>query len=141
MNQVDNIMTDILIGVYIGITALIMVNIFIALLTSTFNVVHDSSKAFFLLQRAIEVIHIENKLGRRARYNHLKKLEKSYIDNNYNPKNILKLDDTEKSDPIKDSIKEIQDEILSLNSNLDNLQKDIVISLIKSLVNRFSFTN
>ena len=128
MLQIDNIMTDVLLGVYLAITALIMVNILIALLTATFNEVHVSSRAHFLLQRAIEVILIENKLSQVARYKHLKKLQKSYIDNSYNPKKMLvESDDAEKMK--KDSIREIEDEILSLNSNLENLQKDIVSAL------------
>jgi hypothetical protein len=59
MNYIDNVMTDFLIGLYIGLTALLMVNIFIALLTATFNRVYDKSRAYFLLQRAIELLNFE----------------------------------------------------------------------------------
>jgi hypothetical protein len=37
MNQIDPLMTDILIGVFVGVFVLLLVNIFIALLTSTFE--------------------------------------------------------------------------------------------------------
>ena len=60
MNSIDNVMTDFLIGLYIGLTTLLMVNIFIALLTTTFNRVYESSRAYFLLQRSIESLNHEN---------------------------------------------------------------------------------
>lgn len=59
MNYFDNVMTDFLIGLYIGLTALLMVNIFIALLTTTFKRVYDKSRAYFLLQRSIEILNFE----------------------------------------------------------------------------------
>jgi hypothetical protein len=60
MNSIDNVMTDFLIGLYLGLTTLLMINIFIALLTTTFNRVYDKSRAYFLLQRAIEILNFEH---------------------------------------------------------------------------------
>jgi hypothetical protein len=60
MNSIDNVMTDFLIGLYLGLTTLLMINIFIALLTTTFNRVYDKSRAYFLLQRAIEILNYEH---------------------------------------------------------------------------------
>ena len=60
MFKIDNVMTDFLIALYLGLTTLLMVNIFIALLTTTFNRVYDASRAYFLLQRSIEILDFEN---------------------------------------------------------------------------------
>lgn len=131
MVKTDETMTYILLGSYIGITTLVMVNIIIALLTTTFNSVHESSKAHFVLQRATEVIHIENNLSIKRRINHLYEIQENYKDSSsHNPLKVGAPDDQE-SDPVKDSLKETQENIKELYSSLDELQKEMVCSIYK----------
>lgn len=117
-------MTDLLIGFYVGLTTLLMVNIFIALLTSTFTRVHDSSKAYFILQRAIEIVKIENRLSEEKRYDHLVKLRKDYVDKKYSALTDIGkgLAITDKFEPVIESMKEIRQEIDSLNEKLKNFK-------------------
>lgn len=126
MNIEDDIMTDILIGSYVGLTTLLMVNIFIALLTSTFTRVHDSSKAYFILQRAIEIVRIENKLDPINKYKHLVEIGKDYIDKAFS--SLREINDTKNDafDAVKDSIKVIKEEVTDLTEKLDGLQAEIV---------------
>ena len=79
MKQVDDAFTDPLLGFYIGTTSLVLVNIFIGLLTATFNYVHDSSKAQLLLSRASEVLDIEHKMKEKRHYKHLIRLNNSSL--------------------------------------------------------------
>jgi hypothetical protein len=79
MKKVDDEFTDPLLGVYIGTTSLVLINIFIGLLTATFNYVHDSSQAQLLLSRASEVLVIEHKMKEKKHYKHLKRLKNSSV--------------------------------------------------------------
>jgi hypothetical protein len=129
LNILDPIMTNILIGAYIGVTTLLLVNIFIALLTSTFTRVHDSSKAFFVLQRAIEVINRENRPSfLDTRYKHLCELKKDFVDNHYSVTGEFKSSLSQKLDPVKDSMKDLKEEIDGLYEKLESLQIEIVIA-------------
>ena len=49
-------------GGLIGLMSLIFVNLFIALLSSTFNQVQDKAEEYLLYQRAVEVLNAENTL-------------------------------------------------------------------------------
>jgi hypothetical protein len=128
-DKVDKTMTYILIGSYLGITTLVMVNIFIAVLTHTFNSVSEDSKAHFVLQRAIEVVNNENKLNDAKRCAHLIQMKKNFIDISFSLMNPLKVDSggDEESDPVKEAIKEMQEDIESLTDTLQELQDEIVI--------------
>jgi hypothetical protein len=128
-DKVDKTMTYILIGSYLGITTLVMVNIFIAVLTHTFNSVSDDSKAHFVLQRAIEVVNNENKLSDAKRCAHLAQMRKNFIDTSFSLMNPLKVDSggDDEGDPVKQAIKEMQEDIEGLTDTLQEMQDEIVI--------------
>lgn len=127
-------MTNILVGFYIGMTTLLLVNIFIALLTSTFTRVHDSSKAYFVLQRAIEIINRENhSVFRRKRPEHLRELQKDYVDNKYSVTSELPSSLSETMEPVKDTMRDIREEIVSLYEKLESLENEIVIPFFLSV--------
>jgi peptidoglycan hydrolase CwlO-like protein len=124
-------MTNILIGAYIGITTLLLVNIFIAMLTSTFSRVHDSSKAFFVLQRAIEIVRLENRLSSSKRFKHLSELREDFVDDKYSVVKDYESGLSDKLDPVKDSVKDIQEEIADLQKKLENFETHIVIVVVR----------
>ncbi|XP_006812556.2 uncharacterized protein LOC102805363 [Saccoglossus kowalevskii] len=57
------VMTDILVGTYLAITAVIFLNLFIALLSETFVRVHDNVKSNALMERAKIIHSLEDKLS------------------------------------------------------------------------------
>jgi phage-related holin len=139
-DRVDSTMTYVLIGSYLGITTLVMVNIFIAVLVHTFNEVSEDSKAHFVLQRAIEVVNNENKLSVEKRHKYLSKLRMNYVDTSFSL-NPLKVDSgaDEESDPVKEAVKEIQEEIECLTDNLVYLEDQIVKKQIsRETYNKYS---
>ena len=126
-DKVDPIMTYILIALYVGITVLVTVNIFIAMLTHTFNRVYQSSKAYFVFQRANEIIRRENNMNEKIRHKHLNKVRMDCIDSNYSVLNPfeLKRGKNEENDLIKKSIKETEQDIQKLNENVNDLFSEI----------------
>lgn len=126
MNTLDPIMTDILMGLYLGLTTLLLINIFIALLTSTFNRVHDSSKAYFLLQRAMEILQIENMLTNARLHRHYRSLQREFTDDHFTF-NMNKQNMMDKLEPVRESLNTIRSEIDELNTNLEDMEKNLVI--------------
>jgi len=51
-------------------------------MTATFQSVYSSSKAFFLLQRAIEILRVERRKSKESRLSHVENLKKIF-DSNY----------------------------------------------------------
>jgi hypothetical protein len=87
MATVDTVMTNPLIGAYIGFTMLILLNIFIAILTNTVNRVWETSQAFVTLQRALVIMNEEKSWSNDERKIHNKYLQEKcnpYIDDTYN---------------------------------------------------------
>ena len=59
MYKIDKDFTATYIGFYIGIMGLIFLNIFIALISSTFTRVYDKAEAYITFQRADEILKTE----------------------------------------------------------------------------------
>ena len=59
MNKIDSLLTGPLIGTYICLMSLIFINVFIALLNSSFQRVYEKAEAYLKLQRANEICRIE----------------------------------------------------------------------------------
>ncbi len=126
MNKVDNVLTDLLIAVYIGLTTLITINIFIALLSFTFNRIHDSARAYFLLQRASEIIRIENRQSNVKKYKHYVDLKEKFVDKTHFNTEFKEMFSFDKIEPIKDNIKDINEQIDNLNRNLTDIESNMV---------------
>ncbi len=60
MYAIDYAVTAPLISIYIGLMSLIFVNMFIALLSSTFDQVQDKAEEYLFYQRAVEVLNAES---------------------------------------------------------------------------------
>ena len=121
----DNVLTDPLIGFYLGFTSLITVNIFIALLNSTFSRVHDQSKAYFIMQRAAEVLENEHKMNRADYKKHLESLQKSYEDSKTS--SLLLNVDNLKQNLINETIKTIRGRADELDQEINKIKKQLVI--------------
>jgi len=120
MNQIDPIMSDILVGLYVGIVLLTLVNIFIAMLSSTFERVRHSAKAYFLMQRATIILTIELQLTNKNRIKHLNKLNKRYQENGEG----IVVDEEE--DPTFVQVNGFRNQIADLNNKFKNLQQNMV---------------
>ena len=79
MGLVDDIMTNILIGTFLGFTALVLVNIFIAILTNTVNRVWEKAVAYVILQRACVIVSQEKGWSYDQHKDHVKYLTESQL--------------------------------------------------------------
>ena len=120
MNQIDPFMTSPLIGAYIGLMALILVNIFIALLSAIFERVHDKADGYTGLQRANEIVEIEFLLPKKYFIKSLI-LRLFFI----NPK-CSAYWRTDEYNPYKDSKRKTVE--LSIEERMNNLESILVIS-------------
>lgn len=122
----DNVLTDPLIGFYLGFTSLITVNIFIALLNSTFSRV--GSTAYFIMHRAAEVLENEHKMNRADYKKHLESLQKSYEDTKTS--SLLLNVDNLKHNLINETIKTIRGKADELDQEINEIKKQLVILAI-----------
>ena len=132
MYKVDPILTYVYIGVYVGFTTLMMLNIYIAWLTCTFNKIHDSSRAYFILQRATVILGVESRFEEKERYYKYLGLRKKYADTKSSfldgkpssSSSSSSSDDQMK--PVKETLKQVEHEINALNEDLDTFQHQTV---------------
>jgi hypothetical protein len=119
MYKIDYAVTAPLIAVYIGLMSLIFVNMFIALLSSTFDQVQDKAEEFLFYQRAVEVLNAESTFVYHRIINFLWKL----FCNKGNKKFIVEeveysRDESKTDDLIKDIQCEISDQKIILNEQV-----------------------
>ncbi|RNA28124.1 transient receptor potential cation channel subfamily A member 1-like isoform X3 [Brachionus plicatilis] len=115
-NELDSEIADFFFGLYIGCTTLILLNIFIALLTSTFERVRSFSKSLFLLQRAKEILIYEQIICDSSRIRSLLKIPDEYI-KKYKPSDQKNdIDFKVLLDPIAESVHKINIKYESLNN-------------------------
>jgi hypothetical protein len=120
MGKVDDSMTNLLVGTYIGFTSLILVNIFIAILTNTVNRVWEKAVAYVILQRAYVIVSQEKGWTYAQHKNHVNYLHENccpYIDQKYN-ETVNNTDD--KIANLEDEVKEQKNAFKELSSSLDN---------------------
>lgn len=124
MNLIDPIMYPILTGTYIGLTTLLLINIFIAMLSSTFQRLYDNSKANMLLQRAIEIVSIEQILSysqRLKNYNQFLKKCNPYTSKTYNEE-IKTLNKNENlNSHFDDRLIRIEDNLIEISQSVSNM--------------------
>ncbi len=93
------------------------------MLSATFQRVYESSKAYFLLQRAIEIVRIENSdFYKCKRLNHLRSLQNKYVDNNF-----TLFDEMLDSDNFNDANNALIKEISEINKRIDGMEQKLVI--------------
>lgn len=67
MRSIDPVMAYILVGMWLGLSAILMLNLFIALLSDTFQRIYDNAKANAVMQKAINIVGIEEGLSHKRR--------------------------------------------------------------------------
>jgi len=73
---VDRLMAQILCGTYLAVSAIVMLNLFIALMADTFQRVYDNAKANAAMQRASTILNMEENMGEKTREMHRKYIHK-----------------------------------------------------------------
>eukprot|EP00794_Sanderia_malayensis_P014065 gene14065-15531_t len=67
ITAIDRLTAQLLVGVFIAISGIVMINLFIALMSDTFQRVYDNAKANAVMQQASAILDAEAKLGNRSR--------------------------------------------------------------------------
>uniref|UniRef100_A0A3Q3GG54 Si:ch73-193i2.2 n=1 Tax=Labrus bergylta TaxID=56723 RepID=A0A3Q3GG54_9LABR len=87
MNEVDNVMAPLLCGTFLAASSILCVNMLVALLTDTFQRVHDNSKANAVMQQAAVILQVEESMPFLRRFydnqyiaNHCAPLAEAYDD-------------------------------------------------------------
>lgn len=68
--SVDRFMAQLLCGSYIAVSGIVLLNLFIALMSDTFQRVHDNAKANAAMQRASTILSLEESMSRSGREKH-----------------------------------------------------------------------
>ncbi|XP_065843488.1 transient receptor potential cation channel subfamily V member 5-like isoform X2 [Oscarella lobularis] len=114
MRAEDSIMADILVGTFLALAAVISLNLFIALMSDSFQRVYDNSKANAVMQRASIILSLEEKLSK-------KKLDayRREIHTRHAPSEEFYDDDDQEGDELRKVTVQTHDEILELRRLLD----------------------
>ena len=65
ITAVDRLTAQLLVGTFIALSGIVMINLFIALMSDTFQRVYDNAKANAVMQRAAAIQDVEERLGKR----------------------------------------------------------------------------
>ena len=106
-----------LIGSYVGLTALVLANIFIALLSATFQRVYEKAEAYIKLQRGIEILNKEKSMSydeKKRHIHYLNKIGSPYVDSRYN----------ETITSVEDRVSNIEKEAKEQNKQLTNISNN-----------------
>ncbi|XP_064624369.1 transient receptor potential cation channel subfamily A member 1-like isoform X1 [Lineus longissimus] len=109
MKSVDPIMTDILVGTWFALSAILCLNLFIALMSDTFQRVYDNAHANAVMQKAMTIMNIQdNNMSRKRRFAFMQ-----YIHENCAPQKETYDDDltSDKSDDLKKVAFQVKDEL------------------------------
>ena len=134
LSKIDKLMLNPLIGSYVGITALVLANIFIALLSATFQRVYEKAEAYIILQRGIEILNTEKSMSYEARKRHIifiNKIGSPYIDSRYN-ETITSLEDR-----IINLEKEAKEQTKQLSNIANNFEYTVYL-ILSTIINFFT---
>ncbi|MEQ2293611.1 hypothetical protein AMECASPLE_035353, partial [Ameca splendens] len=110
MVTVDNVMAPLLCGTFLAASSILCVNLLIALLTDTFQRVHDNSQANAVMQQAAVILQVEESMPRLHRF----------YDNKYISKHCSPLGET------CDNIIETLDQFLVLQKAIETTRSSRV---------------
>ncbi|CAL1548535.1 unnamed protein product [Lymnaea stagnalis] len=113
MQQIDSIMADILVGTWFMLSAILSLNLFIALLSDTFQRVYDNAQANAVMQRAIFLLNTWEGMSKSSKDGFLK-----YIDEHCKPLKEEYDDDMTVSG--EDDLKKVT---IQIKEDMDNLQE------------------
>ncbi|XP_064605915.1 transient receptor potential cation channel subfamily V member 2-like [Liolophura sinensis] len=110
MKLVDSLMADILLGSWFALSAILCLNLFIALLSDTFQRVYDNAQANAVMQKAITVLSIWDSLGKKRKRKFLDRLKKPIEDDYDDDVTISGDEDLKKvTIQIKDQLDELEE--------------------------------
>lgn len=75
---VDRLMAQILCGTYLAVSAIVMLNLFIALMSDTFQRVYDNAKANAAMQRASTILAMEENMGEKEREKYRRRIHQRF---------------------------------------------------------------
>ena len=75
---VDRLMAQILCGTYLAVSAIVMLNLFIALMSDTFQRVYDNAKANAAMQRASTILTMEENMGEKTRERYRRQIHQRF---------------------------------------------------------------
>ena len=121
MNLIDPGMKNPLIGAYIGVTTLVLINMFIALLSTTFSRVFGKAEAYIIFQRATEILNKEKSMSYSERKDHveyIRKIGNPYIDKTFKEV-ITTMDD--RMTILENKVRDNKKAITTLNTSVDQM--------------------
>ncbi|CAK8679226.1 unnamed protein product [Clavelina lepadiformis] len=135
MRAFDVVMAYILIGTFLGISAILCINLFIALLSDTFQRVYDNAKANAFMQQASLLLSVEENLG-KAKEKYTK-----HIDENCNPESKYYDDDLtiEQGSDLKKvtiQIKEQMNELLTYVHKAETAERHAGLRRLETKMNK-----
>ncbi|XP_070554969.1 polycystin-2-like protein 2 [Ptychodera flava] len=141
LKEENPIMCDILVGTYLAISAIVLLNLFIAMLSETFVRIHDNAYSIALMERAQIILCIEDNLP-----DSWKNYFRKYINEHCNPRKKFYDDDmafeSESKDfkkvtfQIKEQLKALSEQ-LSITSN-DTMNSRAEMNTSKQRINEMS---
>ena len=107
MNLIDEVITNPLVGIYCGITFLVLVNILVALLAGSVMRIYDHAVVYTVFQRAVDILNDEKSFSNDDRIFHIEYLQSKSC----NPSLAKKAQDlTEGSEKIEDMQKMLKEQ-------------------------------
>lgn len=67
LTAVDRLTAQLLVGTFIALSGIVMINLFIALMSDTFQRVYDNAKANAVMQQASAILDVEQSLSKKNR--------------------------------------------------------------------------
>jgi hypothetical protein len=116
-NEVEVWWTRLLVAYWILISSVILLNLFIALMSDTFQRVYDNAVGVAALEKAEIIAELEGKLTKKSRDRYLKDLE-----DNYSP--LCELADGNEADDASEEIERLD----HLKNRIDRLEKTLIAS-------------
>lgn len=134
---VDRLMAQLLCGTYLAISAIVLLNLFISMMSDTFQRVYDNANANAAMQQAATIISLEEGLSARRRCAFLR-----YIHSKCNPEELYYDDDSTEeggelermTHQIKDSVDELH-EIMSNSTALGSGVEEKLVPRLRELAN------
>ncbi|XP_073337596.1 uncharacterized protein [Pagrus major] len=120
MVTVDDVMAPLLCGTFLAASSILCVNLLIALLTDTFQRVHDNSQANAMMQQAAVILQVEESMPLLRRF-----YDNQYISNHCAPLADAYDDDITTNPRYHDEMGRITAEIKETLDQFLDLQKDV----------------
>eukprot|EP01135_Chromosphaera_perkinsii_P002672 Nk52_evm40s226 gene=Nk52_evmTU40s226 len=127
LEAAEPILAPIYVSLWIFISGILFINLFIAMMSTTFQIVYDNSKAIAAMQRAGAILTSEESLSQDDRSKHLQKLAKDASEENPD----VEFYDDDEADEDDESLINLREQI---SFDLKKIQDDMAVNF-KTLQN------